>query len=134
MVLPRNRSKERIMGIRLYPNTKNPVALERIVGVPAGTAARLAEMEKRHAEEREGNTDPELGYRQYCEKDGAIGEFDTFLTFGWGKFFDPLGVAPGYSGSLSDPEKIASLFGANGITPTTELDEYIALCEGVHWC
>ncbi len=127
------------MGVRLYPNTRNVRNLETLVGVPEGTAARLEEVEKRHAEalakaSREERY--ELEYEQWKEKndDPALGDYDHFLTFGWGKFDDPHGVAPDYSGSLTDPVKIALLFRANGIGPDLDkLAAFIELTEGVHW-
>lgn len=119
------------MGVRLYPNTKNVASLEVLAGVPAGTAARLEEMEARHKKELAANPDNhyDLGYKHYCERhnDPHIGTYSDFLIFGWGKF-RPIPETPGYAGSLSNVTAIEELFYINGI----EADPM--LCEGVHWC
>jgi hypothetical protein len=120
------------MGTRLYPNTQDTASLEKLAGVAAGTAERLLATQARHAEElkkvdRQFRNDFE--YKQWCEikDDENMGGLDHFLTFGWGKF-DGIGLAEDCSGHLTDPDAIARLFAANGITAD------IALCEGVHWC
>lgn len=129
------------MGTRLYPRTRNVESLEKLAGVPAGTAARLDAMKLRHDKELEGLDRAqryEKEYAQYCERndDKHVGDYDAFLTFGWGKFEDPCGVAPGYSGRLEDPAKVTQLFRANGIGPLTKegMAQFVALCEGVFWC
>lgn len=126
------------MGTRLYPNTRNVAALERLARVPAGTKARLEEMEARHKKELEpfAGKAPwerqEIEYRQWCEKndDEAIGTLDAFETFGWGKF-RPCGLANGYAGSLDDLTDCAVVLRGNGINLTLE---ELQLTEGLHWC
>lgn len=130
------------MGVRLYPNTSVVASLETLAGVPAGTAARLEETEKRHEAEKaaaraRGESTYDLEYRQWCEKndDPALGDYDAFLTFGWGKFDDPHGVAPDCSGRLTDPVKCALVLRPNGIGGDgPALADFIKLAEGVHWC
>ncbi len=121
------------MGIRLYPNTTDVASLETLAGVPAGTAARLAAMEARHAAERADDLLPQeadLGYYQWKEiqADEDLGTYSHFLTFGWGKF-DSFGLATGYGGELNDEGSIRALFRRNNINPAL-----VPLCEGVHWC
>ena len=117
-----------MMGTRLYPRTKNEAALEKLAGVPAGTAEKLREMEARHKAARVGNTDPDLEYRQWCEiHNSALGDYSHFLLYGWGKF-DGLGLAEGYAGSLTDLDKCRELLRRNGISADA------ALAEGLYWC
>lgn len=55
------------MAIRLYPRTRDPAALERLCGVPAGTHAVLAAWEA-GARQQEGED-----YRDWCQRyDKAI--------------------------------------------------------------
>lgn len=122
------------MGTRLYPNTQDVAALEMLCGVAAGTAARRAAVELRHAGELAAATPAErseLEYAQWEEvnNDPDLGTYAAFLLYGWGKF-DGRGIAEGYAGSLTDLDAVARLFTRNGIP----LDVDLALTEGVHWC
>ena len=122
------------MGVRLYPNTQDKAKLEILAGVPAGTYARMEEMEAHHQSLKTGIPmldRYDLDYECWKEKsdDGPIGDLDHFITFGWGKF-NSAGVAEDYSGSLDvgEPGKIAHLFIVNRIAADP------IFCEGVHWC
>lgn len=120
------------MGIRLYPNTDNVAILEKLAGVKPGTAARLAEIETRHAAEIETAAHEErydLGYKHWQEIDADedLGSYSHFMLYGWGKF-DGAGIAIGECGSLNDLSEVATLFQRMGINADP------AECQGVHWC
>ena len=123
------------MGVRLYPNTQDKAKLEVLAGVPAGTYARMEEMDARHEKFKAGiplRDRYDLDYECWKEKDadGPIGDLDAFITFGWGKFRPVLGLGEDYSGSIPASQSVKAdlLLAANGISANG------AFCEGVHWC
>jgi hypothetical protein len=115
-----------------------------------GTADMLATLERVHEvdstsrRERDANwknlTEHERGLARIAESERddrfyealfasqAVHNYHSFLLSGWGKFRDPEGIAPGYSGSIDDPAIAARLLAANNIQADP------AHCEGVHWC
>ncbi len=127
------------MGVRLYPNTKNPANLEKLAGVNPGTYEALMALKKDCGVDDPDNPpkdyrETESRYETFFNRMTAPGwgthnvyELHGFLLYGWGKFSDRSGIAPGYAGSLDDRELIQRLFVENGIF--ADLD----LCEGVHW-
>jgi hypothetical protein len=122
------------MGVRLYPNTQDPAALETLAGVPAGTHARLSAVEAEFAPRL--NAAPDFFARNaiYDEKynrvndDDAMGDLDNFLTFGWGRFQHVAGLSDGCVGRLDAPADAQRLLDHNGIEVNA------ALAGGVHWC
>ena len=82
------------MGVRLYPRTEDPARLEALCGVPAGTAARLAELRER-PEFRLLPTDDFFerdrkcgGVYEAAHADGPMGDYYDFLSDGWGRLDD----------------------------------------------
>jgi len=71
------------MGVRLYPNTTDPVKLERLAQVPPGTKAELEKMESRARELSDGQG---FFHSLHDGEHEAELELHAFLLFGWGKF------------------------------------------------
>ncbi len=122
------------MATRLYPNTKNPAILEKLAGVPAGTAARLEAIQKRQEEEMAGKDffeRNEIGFRHFQEMhETPEGDLSTFLTFGWGRV--DMGACPDYSGSNDDEVGVAQILRRHPVQ--LPADVTVAELEGVHWC
>ena len=141
------------MGVRLYPNTKNPTILEQIAGVPAGTYQRLQDIRAKHEAEQQPIRDAypeargdqkfqlgcqlrEMKYRQNNEiwDDGDLRALDVYETFGFGKFKLPAHIrAAGgdeNSGTITDPDLVQELAKVNNLYLNCEL----SLLEGFRWC
>jgi hypothetical protein len=137
------------MGVRLYPNTKNVANLEKLAGVPEGTAARFAELDTTFkvqkkvindefqlpttTEERQGELRSQylaLEERQWnaVNEDEDIGQYDALLTFGFGKFSNPFSNDPDDYAGHFEGEQVAVVLKHNGINADA------ALCEGLHYC
>ncbi len=124
------------MGTRLYPNTTDPKILEQLAGVPVGTAARYTELaakqqqelvEVAHTERRE------MEERHYLEMhvDKALGIYDSFLLFGWGRQDRiPAGHNAEF-GNTTDPAEIRAIGEGKGFTET-EI-HLILGSGGFHW-
>ena len=69
------------MGINVYPVTKNPAQLEKLVGVPEGTINSLREFEKRNPAliDPEANSDDR--YKAYCLLDEYQEQMRTLADF-----------------------------------------------------
>lgn len=120
------------MGIRLYPRTRDVATLEKLAGVPAGTAARLDEVKARHKEvedklDRQAAFD--VGYHHWCEinDDPHLGKYDNFLLYGWGKCGWPACQGENGFGHCDDVETIKEIFAYHGIVADP------ALTGGVYW-
>ncbi len=128
------------MGINVYPVTKNPAQLEKLVGVPEGTINSLREFEKRNPAliDPEANSDDR--YKAYCLLDEYQEQMRTLEIHGLGKIpFGDLATIIGtdnepdvFSGFTDEPETIAQILGVlrrRGYSvPDADL-----LAEGVCW-
>lgn len=110
------------MGVRLYPITNDPAKWEKMARVPAGTAARLRELEKRFTVE---DRLLDIFYTALYQSP-LMARLSEFELSGWGK----RGVTAemGYSGSETDPVQVAEILRRVGV----EYDPNIH-GEGVHW-
>lgn len=135
------------MGVRLYPNTKNEEALEKLACVPPGTAKAHAELRLKHRidqvdldfferERRYGEYHNALRVTGDHDSNGNryVAIYDAFLVFGWGKFkgFGVKGTS-NYAGEAKDRYDVAKLLLGNDIITADRLDEWVELCQGVHW-
>ncbi len=128
------------MGINVYPTTKNPAQLEKLVGVPEGTITSLREFEKSNPAliDPEANSDDR--YKAYCLLDEHQQQMRTLEIHGLGKIpFGDLATIIGtdhepdvFSGFSDEPETIAQILGVlrrRGYSvPDADL-----LAEGVSW-
>jgi hypothetical protein len=92
------------MATRLSPHTENPAILEKLSGVPAGTAARLAAIQKpfadrlielnaefqraippRQDEIYRETSDTQAEEYDAIRKDADVAEFYNFTQSGWGR-------------------------------------------------
>jgi hypothetical protein len=136
------------MATRLYPHTKNEATLERLAGVPAGTAAEHtrinAEFKQAKAKLNEGfaecdEAEQTRRRQEHFRLDEAeweanhanpsVGTYDSFLTFGWGRVNH---LCEGYSGFTDDPEKVAAILKAQGVMLPEGMMDYEL--EGLGWC
>jgi hypothetical protein len=135
------------MGTRLYPNTNNPVTLEKLAGVPAGTYSRwnefklekrafLAGLEKRakQGEDRqklffESNDFAGEQYDKMSE-DEDVSHLDRFILFGWGK----IQFAGGDSGEHTDAYNVDQVLFWQGVGSDDLNGVTLEELEGVHWC
>jgi hypothetical protein len=137
------------MATRLYPHTKNTVIIEKLLGVPEGTALRHAALnepfKQAKAKLNEGFADLTLEQqaerrREYMRLDEAewdannsseeIAKYDGFLTFGWGRVVHRHCSEP--SGYTNDPVLVAQILRAQGVTlpPDVKIEDL----EGLGWC
>jgi hypothetical protein len=119
------------MGTRLYPMTKDTALLEKLAEVPPGTAAALERFEAVTA----ALTDEQLlaltgldvntrGNGRHCaiyklrEAVEEIANYDSFITFGWGKFQGHQLVAPAnrVCNGTTDLALVKQLLQAQGVT------------------
>jgi hypothetical protein len=123
------------MGVRLYPNTKNPRNLEILAKVPEGTHEKLAALRVKYKVDDPNCNfiDMERRYEAFHSEVYAVGnehldDLEHFLLFGWGKFDLPYGVQlDGLAGTFDDVETIKRVFLVNDINADP------ALCEGLHY-
>ncbi len=137
------------MATRLYPHTKNTAVIEKLLGVPEGTALRHTALNEpfklAKAKLNEGFAECSLEEqtarrREHYRLDEAeweannsseeIAKYDGFLTFGWGRVVSRL--CEGYSGFTDDPVKVAQILRAQGVTlpPDVKIEDL----EGLGWC
>ena len=89
------------MGTRLYPQTSDPSALEKLINVPEGTYARLKDLQSAfdrtfgltesyqpsYVKNPDANgEDVEYLFWQIINADLNLSKMDSFLTSGWEKF------------------------------------------------
>ena len=107
------------MGINVYPVTKKPAQLERLVNVPGGTINALRDFEKRNPAliDPEANSDDR--YKAYSLLDEHQQQMRTLEIHGLGKIpFGDLATILGtehepevFSGLSDDPQTIAQILG-----------------------
>ena len=130
------------MGIRLYPVTENPVVLEKLAGVPAGTHALLEAMREKYKLLRIALSPSqryELEEQEYQELDenAALGTLDHFLTFGWGRVNMNVLIAANpanegeYSGRETDTIKVGGILLGHGIAIPGSVSA--SELEGLRW-
>lgn len=121
------------MGMRLYPNTKNVEKLEKLAGVPAGTADRLAALRAKFPlldDPKTGFFEREDEYGRFyaaMSKDFDVRLYHHFILSGWGKVYSPDHQDENGFGHVDDVESIQIIFDSAGITSDP------ALTEGVRW-
>lgn len=143
------------MAIRLYPMTTDPAKLEKLCGVPAGTAARLAALEAKYPP-RESFSD----YRDWCAshdrmldevyEDKHLLTYHRFNLFGWGRAthraLDVLLGRPwddDWAGHCDDEVRCARalMLQAECLSPVADAvcaagltyQEFARLCGGLYW-
>lgn len=119
------------MATRLYPATENTAVIERLAGVPAGTAERWAALEdaRQKAKKALHATVPPGGpvsmdvhakshmideaFYEEVFNDSAISKYNHFTLFGWGRFHCPRLVNEQkgnlYSGRTTDRDEVLTL-------------------------
>ncbi len=121
------------MATRLYPQTNDVAILEAICGVPAGTAARLEQIE---ATIPEGC--PNMGCPRWeaIHAEPDVEAYHTFHLFGFGRLVAfrlvrSLGMVE-YADGTTDPDLIRKICEEQGnVTP--EQAELMIAHGGVHW-
>jgi len=122
------------MGIRLYPRTNKPEALEMIRGVPAGTAEKLQAIDLKYdrllanCTEFHARNDVEYARHSEIVKDADVDRYHGFLLFGWGRFDWQL-TGNEYSGTVKKEDEI-SVLAHHGVKLT---QEQLQACEGLCW-
>jgi hypothetical protein len=115
------------MGTRLYINTNDEAVIETLAGVPAGSIAKLKEIEK-----------PLTGYDRWAvvNDDPVLATISHYLTYGWGKFDMSLVGFDNYAGVAHGEIAVELWKTANGRDSYCEDQEVIreAIEEyGVSW-
>lgn len=143
------------MASRLYPINDAPALVEKLVGAPAGTAARHAEIEKHYkdmkatlntffrlpdtTEEQKDqlrrihhiiDRDEWETMNQRHEEGQHIANVEHFSLYGWGRVCSPLATEE--YGRETDPARVLQMLADQGVTlPDGVTVEDIG---GVKWC
>jgi hypothetical protein len=123
------------MGVRLYPATKDEAKLEKLAGVPAGTAAKLRDLEAKYPITKEMDFfQVQAVYNGkygelYAPGNGDLNHYHSFLLFGFGRFAGGKDCDGGseVGGSTTDTAKVEALLRLHGVQVT------MAEVEGLYW-
>ena len=124
------------MGTRLYPDKCSDSDLEKLAGVPSGTADHLQILLNALGCAYEKMEVDEVDLAFYCAvKEGPIGKYRDFLSHGWGKFDLSLIPEDESIGSTKDPELCLRLLLSASVDLTyDESLEILEICkEGLIW-
>lgn len=118
------------MATRLYPMTKDPVKLELLAGVPAGTHAKLTELEAKYGTNYDG-----LYGALYTVGNEDLLELNSFLLCGWGRL--QCNVAQWgmdyVSGSTTDSGQVRCMLADQDVMTNNFRSIVVELCEGLCW-
>jgi len=124
------------MGTRLYPAKCSDSDLEKLAGVPSGSADYLQILQNALGCAYEKMQVDEVDLAFHCAtKDGPIGKYHDFLLFGWGKFDLDLIPEDESIGTTKDPELcLRLLLSANADLTYDESLAILEICkEGLVW-
>ena len=124
------------MGTRLYPAKCSDSDLEKLAGVPSGSAYHLQVLLNALGCAYKKMKVDEVDLAFHCAtKDGPIGKYHDFLLFGWGKFDLSLIPEDKSTGSTKDPELcIRLLLSTNADLTFDESFEILEICiDGLVW-
>lgn len=140
------------MGTRLYPNTTDPIIMEKLLHLQPGTHRRLLELQEPFTARQkartlafEGKVDAATAHKlrhEYeddqfelwnllnREENKQEGTLDNFLTYGWGRPASSL--VTDYSGCEKDTERVRRILFEQGVVLPADVN--VEDLDGLHWC